>query len=86
MEVGLIWKECSEFLLTKSVYIIGDKRYQKTQFVNCRLAPVQDETQSFLVVVVMTVVTSLPRVSYNMHVTGESVEKPKKKKYDYYER
>ena len=24
----------------------------------------------------------LPRVSYNMHVTGESVEKPKKKKYD----
>ena len=32
----------------------------------------------------MTVVTSLPRVSYNMHVTGESVEKPKKKKYDNY--
>ena len=48
------------------------------------LYSVQDETQSFFLVVVMTVVTSLPRVSYNMHVTGESVEKPKKKKYDNY--
>ena len=35
---------------------------------------------SAVVVVMSAMTTSLPRVSYNMHVTGESVEKPKEVK------
>ena len=37
-------------------------------------------SESSAVVVMSAMTTSLPRVSYNMHVTGESVEKPKEVK------